>query len=125
MAEQTFKKKVDTDGYGNDISRYDFMAEAELMVTITLSEYRALIKEVSLKKHDLEEASNEKYEKRHENEKLKEQIEVLKTQLQDANREIAYLTSAPKTVAGVIDGLEGVYANSGTGKNIDTKYEED
>lgn len=48
MAEQVFKKEVD--GYYNSNYRDDFSAQDEIMVRITIHEYRELI--ISKAKHD-------------------------------------------------------------------------
>lgn len=49
----------------------DFKAENELMVTITLNEYRDLIKKNATAENRIAEAEKDKYRRNEENEKLK------------------------------------------------------
>ena len=56
MAEQTFEKKVT---WGE---KHNFVAEDEITVTITLAEYRELVKEVARKDKDIDQARQIRYE---------------------------------------------------------------
>lgn len=62
----------------------NFVATSELTVTITLEEYRDLIKEVATKEHDIEKANKDKWERDSENRRLKEECEMLRKELYDA-----------------------------------------
>lgn len=63
-------KKLNNYGYEHK----DFIAENEITVTITLSEYRNLIKEVATKQNDIDKANKDKYERDSENKKLKTEV---------------------------------------------------
>ena len=67
------KKLKDYGGHDN------FVAPAELTVTITLSEYRDLVKASATHYSELEKVLNEKRKAEYENTKLKEQLETLKS----------------------------------------------
>lgn len=56
MAEQTFEKKT----LWNE--KHNFVGEGEITVTITLAEYRELVKEVAKKDKDIDEAKMKRYE---------------------------------------------------------------
>lgn len=51
----------------------NYIAENEVTVTITLSEYRKLVQEVATKKHDIDRANSETYEAKRQLEKFKNQ----------------------------------------------------
>lgn len=57
----------------------DFVAPAELTVTITLSEYRDLVKTSATHSSELEKLRNEKWKVESENRQLKDALETLKT----------------------------------------------
>ena len=78
IRETILDKKLDTYRYSG---MENFVAEKELTVTITLQEYRDLLKEVATKKHDIEKAEADKYSRETENKKLKEENELLRTEL--------------------------------------------
>lgn len=68
------------------IEHYDwkannFVAEGELTITITLSEYRELISSNATKQHDIAKANADKYERDSENARLKNEVEVLRAKL--------------------------------------------
>lgn len=77
IEETLLKKKLDN--YSSQLE--DFQAENELLVEITLNEYRELVKEKALKDYKIKEAENERYAKYKENEKLKEEIKELKEKI--------------------------------------------
>lgn len=77
IEETLLKKKLDD--YSSQLE--DFQAENELLVEITLNEYRELVKEKALKDYKIKEAENDRYTRNCENEKLKREIEVLKSRL--------------------------------------------
>jgi hypothetical protein len=67
--EQVYGKKVES--YYDSTDNY--IAENEVTVTITLSEYRKLVQEVATKKHDIDRANSETYEAKRQLEKFKNQ----------------------------------------------------
>lgn len=60
--ELTSKKTASYYGSTED-TKDNFALNGEITVTITLSEYRKLIKEVATKKYDIEKAETDKYER--------------------------------------------------------------
>lgn len=75
--EQVYGKKVES--YHDSTDNY--IAENEIAVTITLSEYRKLVQEVATKKYDIDRANSETYEAKRQLEKFKNQyfeVEELK-----------------------------------------------
>lgn len=68
MAEQKFEKTVDY-----SLNRDDFMGEDEILVTITLHEYRELIKDCSVADHEKTRLINEKALLATERKQLEEQ----------------------------------------------------
>ena len=76
MAEQTFTKATD---YHSEVT--DFQGENEIMVTITLGEYRKLVKSDATKQYEVSKANATKYEMESENKKLREEILLLKEKL--------------------------------------------
>lgn len=67
-------KKLDGYGINND----NFKASSEIMVEITLNEYRDLVSSKATKNSDIEKVNKDKYERDKENESLKKQLEELK-----------------------------------------------
>lgn len=59
----------------------DFVAENELTITITLAEYRDLVKSHATKQHDIDEANADKYKRDSENKMLKEEVEALRAKV--------------------------------------------
>lgn len=59
----------------------DFIAPHEITVTITLREYRRLIEEVATKQVDIDKANSDRYTRNEENEKLKQEISELQSEL--------------------------------------------
>ena len=70
-------KKLDQ--YGANFK--DFVAPHELTVTITLNEYRELVKEIATKEKDINEANKDKYTREAENDRLRGEVAELKTKL--------------------------------------------
>lgn len=79
LSESLLNKKIDS--YKYDLN--DFEAKTELMVTITLNEYRSLIKKQA--EHDYQILK--KWKLKQEIEKLNEEIQRLKTQDTKSNLE--------------------------------------
>lgn len=59
----------------------DYVAEGEITITITLAEYRALIASDATKRHDIEMANKDKYNRDAENKALKEEVDRLNKRL--------------------------------------------
>lgn len=68
----------------------DYVAENEITVTITLAEYRDLIKSHATRQHDIDEANNGKYNRELENKKLKEEVECLRAKLYELQNRINF-----------------------------------
>lgn len=71
-------KKID-DYY--NASKCDFALDGEIVVTITLSEYRTLIKEAATKEYDIKKANQDKYERDCRNKALESENAELKQRL--------------------------------------------
>lgn len=76
--------KLKTDGYG--LEEKNFAIAQELTVTITLSEYRNLVKEVATKDQDVSEARSARWEAEGKVKELKEEISELNRSLANASR---------------------------------------
>lgn len=59
----------------------NFSAPGELMITITLKEYRELVQKVATVDERIKVADNDKCERNKENEALKKEVEELKSKL--------------------------------------------
>lgn len=70
-------KKIDSYSYDEK----DFIAPHEITVTITLREYRRLIEEVATKQADIDKANRDMYTRNQENEKLKQEVSELQSEL--------------------------------------------
>lgn len=71
--------------YGWD--RRNYVAEGELTITITLEEYRDLVRSVATRQYDIDKANEDKYKRDSENKMLKEEVDCLRAkiyELQDA-----------------------------------------
>lgn len=77
------EKKLDDYNAKNE----DFLAPQELTVTITLSEYRALVSSNATREEAIKEANNKSWKYRNENEKLKEEVAELKAKLYELTLE--------------------------------------
>lgn len=64
----------------------NYVAEGELTITITLAEYRDLVKAVATKQHDIDQANADKYKRDSENKMLKEEVDSLRTKLFELQR---------------------------------------
>ena len=77
VCEVILSKKLDK--YGNNNN--DFVATGELTVTITLSEYRALVASKATRDADINKANTDRFQRESENRSLKEEIAKLKAEL--------------------------------------------
>ena len=80
QADIVLDKKLDKTGYSDGSKMNDFIASQELTVTITLSEYRNLVKEYATKQSDIKKAEDDRYKRNTENEELKKKNEELKAE---------------------------------------------
>ena len=72
MAEQIFKKEV---CWGE--GKYNFIAEDEITVTITLDEYRNLVKESARHQEELRKVNEARYEAEKKANALREKLDKL------------------------------------------------
>lgn len=77
VCEVILSKKLDK--YGDNSN--DFVATGELTVTITLSEYRALVTNKATRDVDVNKANIDRYQRESENKSLKEEVAKLKAEL--------------------------------------------
>lgn len=75
-------KKLDRYGFDNN----DFLAAGELTVTITLSEYRKLVKDVATAQARIDKAEADRYDRNRENERLTEENNRLKAELYEMQK---------------------------------------
>lgn len=75
-------KKLDRYGFDNN----DFLAAGELTVTVTLSEYRKLVKDVATAQARIDKAEADRYERNRENERLTEENNRLKAELYEMQK---------------------------------------
>lgn len=75
-------KKLDRYGFENN----DFLASGELTVTITLSEYRKLVKDVATAQARIDKAEADRYERNSENTRLTEENNRLKAELYEMQK---------------------------------------
>ena len=75
-------KKLDRYGFDNN----DFLASGELTVTITLSEYRKLVKDVATAQARIDKAEADRYERNSENTRLTEENNRLKAELYEMQK---------------------------------------
>ena len=75
-------KKLDRYGFDNN----DFLASGELTVTITLSEYRKLVKDVATAQARIDKAEADRYDRNRENERLTEENNRLKAELYEMQK---------------------------------------
>ena len=66
-----------------EFEKENFLASGELTVTITLGEYRQLLKDVATADARIREADKDRWDRNTENDKLKEEVNALKSELYD------------------------------------------
>lgn len=81
---------------GYNVNGNDFSIEGELMVTITLNEYRNLISEVATKKKDIDKANSDRYTRETEIKTVRAENDALKAELYTLKNEIDALREAAK-----------------------------
>ena len=67
------------DGYSIEMNNY--IAPQEITVTITLAEYRELVKKVATRDADIDKANADRWKREDENSKLKAEVAELKAKL--------------------------------------------
>ena len=77
ITETLLNKKLDS--YGTNLK--DYVADKEITVTITLSEYRELVSNDATRRASIDEANKDKYERNRENERLKKENNALEMKL--------------------------------------------
>ena len=77
MNEIITDKKLDAWNYALD----NFQAEGELTVTITLYEYRQLVKDNAIANYKIDQTNQDKYKRVEENEALKKRVKELEQEL--------------------------------------------
>jgi hypothetical protein len=77
MAQETFEKNIS--GWNNTVN--DFRGENEIMVTITLNEYRKLVTISATAEQKIEDANADKYKREQEIKALREQLEIAERKL--------------------------------------------
>ena len=85
--ERITDKKIE--GYRGDLR--DFAGERELLVTITLNEYRELVSEVARKKKDIDEIRDARWKAEEENRTLKKLVENLEGKVRELTIKYEYL----------------------------------
>ena len=75
-------KKIDKYNFEDD----NFLASGELTVTITLSEYRKLVKDCATAQARIDKAEDDKYSRNAENEALKKENAELKAELYEMKK---------------------------------------
>lgn len=81
MAEQIFKKETT---WGNE---NNFVGDGEITVTITLGEYRDLVKQVALKDYDMEKERKRTFEAVKKAQSYKDKLEALIEKLNGVEEE--------------------------------------
>lgn len=77
MVSVILDKKIERYNYRDE----NFLAENELTVTITLDEYRELVTQKAIAKHEIQKAEEDKYKRNAENEALRKEIETLRVRI--------------------------------------------
>lgn len=76
VTEVILDKKLD-----NWSNKNNFVASGEITVTITLEEYRELVESNATRKHDIDKANENKWEREAEIKRLKEEVKSLREEL--------------------------------------------
>ena len=81
ITDQLLKEAPKDDGYSSNSTKNDFVANGQIMVTITLAEYRSLVKGNS--DAQVSEAKSKQYHAEQERDGLKKQVADLQKQLEE------------------------------------------
>lgn len=82
IIETVLNKKIE----GYRFEENNFKAASEIMVEITLKEYRDLVKSDATKSTEIEKANSDKYLREKENQDLKEENAALKAELYEMKK---------------------------------------
>ena len=85
--DNLLKETPEKDNYSCYRQEHDFVANGQIMVTITLSEYRALVKQNADKA--VSDANSKMYSVERERDELKKQVEALQKDLNNLRSMIA------------------------------------
>lgn len=69
------------DGYMSSSDLHNFIAPQEITVTVTLAEYRELVKRVATAQTDIDKANTDRWAREDENKKLKAEVAELKAKI--------------------------------------------
>ncbi len=83
-----------------NVNGNNFSIEGELMVTITLNEYRNLISEIATKKMDIDSANRDRFTRENEIKTVRAENDALKAELYTLKNEIDALREAAKGETG-------------------------
>lgn len=81
ITDQLLRETPKDDGYSSNSTKNDFVANGQIMVTITLAEYRSLVKGNS--DAQVSEAKSKQYHAEQERDGLKKQVADLQKQLDE------------------------------------------
>jgi len=87
VADERLEKKPEEDAYNRNDYRNDYVTNGQIMVTITLSEYRTLVKADADRK--VSEANSKVWDAHKERDELKKQVNDLQNQLDGLKAMIA------------------------------------
>lgn len=82
VKDMVLDKKLDSYGY----EHHNFLADGEISVTITLDEYRKLVKDCATAESRIKKAEEDRYERNQENESLKAENCDLKAELYELKK---------------------------------------
>lgn len=97
VADDRLEKKPEEDAFNRGEYRHDYVHNGEIMVTITLSEYRALVKADSDRK--INEARGKVWDAERQRDELKKQVEDLQKQLDSLKCMIAGAAQVQSKIA--------------------------
>ena len=84
IIETVLNKKIE----GYRFEENNFKAASEIMVEITLKEYRDLVKSDATRSTEIEKANSDKYSREEENRALKEENAALKAELYEMKKRL-------------------------------------
>ena len=95
ITDSIFSKKAE----GYHFEENNFIASGEIMVHITLNEYRALVKAEATADQRIKKAEEKKYENEKEIEKLTAECAALKSELYELNKRIEDATANTESIS--------------------------
>ena len=97
VTDDRLEKKPEEDSFNRGEYRHDYVSNGQIMVTITLSEYRALVKADADRK--VSEANSKVWDAHKERDELKKQVEGLQKQLDSLKCMIAGAAQVQSKIA--------------------------